>query len=127
MVSVDIHHLEYDRYFEDTNYAVNGPNGIDKLNHLYRESMERQPRFDTIILDAKAAYQNFNIKEALKEILEHVPCMLKFSMPFTGEEHWCGWRWTTTPWKKFSLNSVDIKVAQRPLFLSSLFWYASTY
>jgi hypothetical protein len=55
MVLVDMHQLDRDRYFEGTNYAVNGPNGIDKLNHLYRESMERQPEFDTIILDAKAA------------------------------------------------------------------------
>jgi hypothetical protein len=31
-------------------------NGIDKLNRKYRESMERQLGFDTILLDAKAAY-----------------------------------------------------------------------
>jgi hypothetical protein len=41
MVVVDMYKLETERYFKDTNYAVNGPNGIDKLNHLYRESMER--------------------------------------------------------------------------------------
>jgi hypothetical protein len=87
MVLLDMHQLECDRYFEGTNYAVNGPNGIDKLNHLYRESMERQPGFDTIILEAKAAYQNFNRKEALREILEHVSGMFKIFLCHLPEEN----------------------------------------
>jgi hypothetical protein len=38
-------------------------------------------------LDAKAACQNFNRKEALREILKHVSGMFKFFVPFTDEEH----------------------------------------
>jgi hypothetical protein len=96
MVLLDMHQLECDRYFEGTNYAVNGPNGIDKLNHLYRESMERQPGFDTI---AKAVYQNFNRKEALREILEHVPGMFKFFHAI--------YRRRTLVWLAMDDNSVE--------------------
>jgi hypothetical protein len=96
MVLLDMHQLECDRYFEGTNYAVNGLNGIDKLNHLYRESMERQPGFDTTILDA---YQNFNRKEALREILEHVPGMFKFFYAI--------YRRRTSVWLAMDDNSVE--------------------
>lgn len=54
---------------------------LDMFRHEYtplRESFERHREFDTIVLDATAAYQNFNRKEALRQILHKVPGMFKF-------------------------------------------------
>lgn len=77
-ILLDMFRHEYTPIFARSNYAVNGPNGIDKLNHAYRESFEKHREFDTIVLDATAAYQNFNRKEALRQILHKVPGMFKF-------------------------------------------------
>jgi hypothetical protein len=71
-VLLDMYRLDYTSLFAGSNYAVNGPNGIDRLNHAYRKSFERHREFDTIVLDATADYQNFNRKEALRQILDKV-------------------------------------------------------
>jgi hypothetical protein len=77
-VLLDMYRVDYTSLFAGSNYAVNGPNGIDRLNHEYRESFERHREFDTIVLDATAAYQNFNRKETLRQTLDKVPSMFKF-------------------------------------------------
>jgi hypothetical protein len=71
-VLLDMYRQDYTPLFAGSNYAVNDPNGIDRLNHAYIESFERHREFDTIVLDATVAYQNFNRKESLRQVLDKV-------------------------------------------------------
>jgi hypothetical protein len=75
-------------------------------------------------LDAKAAYQNFNRKEALREILEHVPGTVKIFYAI--------YRRRTSVWLAMDDNSVEEEILSEvgghqgcpAATLLSRFWHA---